>query len=232
MTTWRRVDLVEAKSCGDRYTSFRFERAEDGGFVPGQYVMLRVPTDEGPAAKPFTLSSAPADAFLEITTRVSGSTFKRSLAALRPGDAAEVSEARGDVVLPAGTRRAVFLTGGIGITPARSILRDAEQRGTDLRATVLFGNADDTCVPFADELRHMGEEGLCELVLVYERPPADWPGERGMIDAALVARHVDVSGDMPFVVSGPPAMADAMDRVLGELDVPPERRLVQRFAGY
>ncbi|MBE0475912.1 MAG: FAD-dependent oxidoreductase [Coriobacteriia bacterium] len=230
---WSGTALLDSSSCGERVASFRFAKPPGYAFAPGQYALLRLRTAEGPQSKPFTLSQAPADPYLEVTTRLSGSPFKRALASMAAGDPAEVSGARGSTVLPEGTRRVAFLVGGVGVTPARSILRDAASRGGGgLDAVLLYGNVDDVCVPFLEELEGMAGEGWCRLVLAYERPPSGWAGESGFITAAMVRRHVRMDDGLRFVVAGPPAMADAMTAVLDELAVPEDRRLVERFSGY
>lgn len=230
---WFDSELIEADSCAERVSYFRFRKPDGYSFLPGQYMMLRVPTAEGPQTKPFTISDAPADDFLEITTRVSQSAFKQALAALAPGGAVEVSTARGKTVLPEDRRRVVFLTGGVGITPARAILRDAAGRGGEgLVATLLYGNLDERCVPFIEEFREVSRQGWCDLVLVLDRPPEGWTGETGFITADTVRRYVDIEDAYPYVVSGPPAMVTAMERVLDELAVPAERRIVESFSGY
>jgi ferredoxin-NADP reductase len=67
-------------------------------------------------------------------------------------------------------------------------------------------------------------------VLCFERPPAGWAGERGLITAEMVRIHLELAEDTrPFIVAGPPQMVAAMERVLDTLEVPAARRLVERF---
>ena len=126
-------------------------------------------------------------------------------------------------------QRVAFLVGGIGVTPVHSILRDAKVRGrrfTD--ALLLFGNRDVSCVPFLGEFGQMGDIGV-RTVVVYEQPPVGWEGETGFITADTVRRNVDTTDGRPFVVTGPPGMVAAMERVLDQLAVPIGQRLVERF---
>jgi glycine betaine catabolism B len=224
------VRFSERFMCGADVATFRFERPAGYAFSPGQYLSLRVDTAEGPQAKPFSICSAPGDDYLEITTRLSGSAYKNGLLALEPGVLVHVSGAAGHLGVPEGATQVAFLVGGVGITPVRSILRDAVQRSRRFDdAFLMYGNRDETCVPFGDEFAEMGAIGV-RTVVCYEHPPEGWTGESGFITAEMVRRYVDPAGDRrPFVVAGPPPMVAAMERVLDDLGIEDERRLVERF---
>ncbi len=226
-----RVGLLSSERCGSDILTCRFARPEAYDFTPGQHAMLTLATSEGLQAKPFSLAAAPHDDYVEFTTRLSDSAFKRSLSALEVGDEATISAARGRFVLPEGVRSAIFLAGGIGITPMRSILRDAVQRKTGMNAVLFFGNRDETCIPYREEFDAMEPQGV-KVVHVLERPQEDWPGPRGYITSDLVREIVDPAKWELFVVAGPPVMVEVMQRILDELEVDPGRLMVERFSGY
>lgn len=180
-------------------------------------------------SKVFSHASAPADDFIDMATRFSGSPYKNVLAALAVGDEALLGGPGGRLVLPQDASRVVFLTGGVGITPVRSFLRDALATGRDFDdALVLYGNRSQRCVAFLDELQAIEGHGV-RVVLCYEHPDAGWQGESGFITAETVLRHIGSIGGRLFAVSGPPPMVDAMEAVLDKLAVPPEARLVESF---
>jgi ferredoxin-NADP reductase len=190
---------------------------------------LRLETADGSVTRPFSHSSAPSDPFIELATRLTDSPFKRALMALEPGQAVHVAGPGGRLALGDEVKRVAFLVGGVGVTPIRSILRDAVVRGRRFDdALLLYGNRDESCVPFLSEFEAMAEIGV-RVVLVYEEPPAGWTGETGFITADIVRRHVDLGDGRPFVVTGPPVMVSAVELVLDELAMPAERRLIERF---
>jgi ferredoxin-NADP reductase len=157
------------------------------------------------------------------------SPYKRALGALQPGAIAHITGPGGRLHLADYADRVAFLVGGVGITPVRSMLRDAAARGRRFAdALLLYGNRDDSCAPFLGEFEAMGQIGV-RTVVVYERPAAGWAGESGFITAETVRRHIVVTDGRPFVVTGPPVMVEAMEAVLDELDVPNEQRLVEKF---
>lgn len=225
----REAKLIGSEYCGSEIASFRFTKPEGYSFESGQYMVLTLATADGPQSKPFTHSQAPDDPYLELTTRLSGSAFKNALAALRPGDAVAVRGPAGHLVLPAGTARIAFLVGGVGITPARSMLRDAAHReAVWADAVVIFGNRDEGCIPFREEIEGMAGSGV-RLVNVLEHPGPSWTGETGFVSADIVRRHCSLSDGRLFCVSGPPVMVGAMERVLDELGVEESRRMIERF---
>ncbi len=94
----------------------------------------------------------------------------------------------GRLALPADATRVAFLVGGVGITPVRSMLRDAVVQGRRFDDALLFyGNRDDSCVPFEEEFEAMADIGV-RTVLCFEHPPIGWQGDSGFITAEMVGR--------------------------------------------
>lgn len=224
------VALIEQMVCGADIRILRFERPSGYDFRPGQWFTLSLETAQGPQTKTFSHCTAPGDAYVEMATRMSDSAFKLALGALRPGMTVRIAGPGGRLELPQEARRVTFLVGGVGITPVRSILRDAMQRERRFDdALLLYGNRDESCAPFLGEFEAMGGIGV-RVVVCYERPSVGWQGESGFITADTVRRHMDASDGRLFVVTGPPPMVGAMESVLSNLAVPTERQLVERFS--
>lgn len=221
------------KASCERVTGFRFDKPEGYDFAPGQYFMLNLHTTEGVLRKPFSHASAPRDPFIEMATRLSGSVFKNALDSLVRGDEVTIQGPYGKLLLPEGVDHACFLAGGVGITPARSIIRDAEQRRSGLRVRLFDGNHDQACIPYSGEFAEYAEKDRrFQVIHVLEDPLPGWAGERGFITADLVRRYIDPSERWHYFVTGPPAMVTAMATVLDELAVPADRISVENFAGY
>lgn len=228
MTSRTTVGVIECVPFGADMITCRFEKPHGFVFTPGQYFLLTLQTADGDQTKPFSLAAAPDDPYLEMTTRDSGSAFKSALRMLSPGDPVRVAGPAGTLVLPRPSGTVVFLIGGVGITPVRSMIRDAVHQGEELTGALIYGNRDESCIAYRRELDAVATDRFA-VVHVLEHPSSGWTGETGFIDADLVRRHADARRVDHFVVTGPPPMVTAMERVLDGLDVEEGRRLIERF---
>ena len=226
------VKLADARTECDGVSVFDFTRPPGYRFAPGQYQMLTLQTREGSQTKPFTHCDAPDDEHARVLTRLTGSAFKDALVALKPGDEVSMTGPHGRLIVPDGVRKAGFLVGGVGITPASSIVRDAARRQTGLQCLVIYGNKDESCIPLREEFASYEKEPGISVVDVLAEPAPSWAGERGFITADLVRRHCDPLDEWHWFLSGPPTMVGAMRAVLTELGVPEAATSFEEFTGY
>jgi ferredoxin-NADP reductase len=226
MAAGHEVRLLERSQCDDALI-LRLSRPAGYLFAAGQYLILEIETAGGPQRRTFSHASAPGDPDIEIMTRLSDSEFKQALGDMVPGDAAYVRGPGGRLHLPE-AEPVVFLAGGVGITPIRSLIRDAEIRGDDLEAVLLFGNRDDRCIPYRQELDAL-TLSRTHVVHVLEHPIEPWQGERGFIDPGLISRHVNEPKRWYYMIAGPPPMVEAMGRCVAALGIDPARVTLERF---
>jgi ferredoxin-NADP reductase len=136
--------------------AFHFAPARPLPRQAGQFIRVEVPhknPDAEGTKRQFTVASAPHEPYITIATRVTSSTFKQALDALRTGDVIRLLDMpAGDFVWHDSPRPLVFVAQGIGITPFRAMLADRAHRGLPLAAELYFANVTPG-VPFADELR-------------------------------------------------------------------------------
>jgi ferredoxin-NADP reductase len=208
-------------------------------FRPGQYfwvTLIDPPYDDekGPRRHITVVTSPNERGVLGLCTRLRETAFKRSLTELPLGAEVEVEEPKGDFVLPKETDRPyVFIAGGIGITVFRSMLRYIAEEGLPHRVTLVYSNRDQESAAFLDELSALerGNPNL-RLVLTMTDDPA-WEGETRRIDAELLRDHLDNELDsFTYLVAGPPAMVEAMEKTLRDAAVPEEQIRPERFSGY
>lgn len=213
--------------------SFRFERPPEYVFEAGQWGMVDIRQEEEVLGHHFTHSSSPTAPYLELTTRVRDSTFKRVLAELSPGTEVDMEGPFGSFKLPEEDLPLVFLTGGIGITPVLSILRFLADGGEDRDLTLFFGNTDQEGIPFRDELT-MLEAALprTHVVHVLSRPTDDWPGLHGHLTGEMIATKLGTLGGRRYFISGPPGLVLSLEGVLYEGSVPKDAIIKEDFEGY
>jgi ferredoxin-NADP reductase len=208
-------------------------------FEPGQYFFVTLPDigyqDEKGLRRHITVVTSPNErGVLGLCTRLRDTAFKRSLAELPLGAEVEVEKPKGDFVLPRETDQPyVFIAGGIGITVFRSMLRYIAEEGLPHRVTLVYSNRDRESAAFLDELAALEHDNPnLHLVLTMTDDPA-WEGERRRIDADLLRDHLDDElASFIYLVAGPPAMVEAMEKTLRDAGVPEEQLRPERFSGY
>jgi ferredoxin-NADP reductase len=202
-----RVLAVDAQT--PTIVRLQLERPADYRFRASQHALLRVSTKQGPDLRPLSLAGAPDSHHLEFATRAGTSAFKHAVFALRPGDFVQVSRPMGGLSYDP-TRPAVFVAGGIGITPVRSLLLSAETATAQAPIRLLFSNHAAVEIPFADELAAVaGQRQNLSITWVLTSPSAvalPGPVHGGRLSAELLHEHAAELPDAVFYVTGPAAM--------------------------
>jgi ferredoxin-NADP reductase len=218
-----RVSSVRRATPGSRIVRL----ALDG--VPFRYAAGQVAAlgpAGGPERVPYSLASAPEDTvregYLEFLTKVDGGgRWGAHFAPLRRGMALAVRGPSGSFVFPEHPRehRFLFIAGGTGIAPMRSMIRHAVLSGIDGRLRLLYSARTPHDFAFLPELRGMARRGELDLALAATREVRPrWPGERGRIAPAQLAGLLDDPATLCFVC-GPAAMVADVPPMLHALGV-------------
>lgn len=213
--------------------SIRFEKPQGFSYLAGQYMFITL--GEGPEKmiKHFTLSSSPTESFLEITKRLTGHPFSNALASLKPGDNVSIRGPYGEFTFQGEYDKIGMLSGGIGITPLRSIIKYSIDKELGTSIILLCSNKSESDIPFRDELEDMQKEKTgIKVIDTITRPEPDWKGVRGRINAEMVKKFMPDYIERTLYTSGPPKMVEAMVTLLEELGVPEEQIKKENFYGY
>lgn len=221
--------------------SFRFDvRGRKGiTYQAGQYFFVTIKMGDGEGLHHFTISSSPAETaakgYLEFTKRITASDYSQALDKMKPGDWVKLRGPEGDFVLPRRKRPLAFLSGGIGITPLRSMLRHIVGRKLDFDVVLLYGNNTYDNIAFRDELDEMAAQNRnirVEYVLSGPDFPPDWQGKRGYITSQLVTEVIPDYRERLFYLSGPLKMVLSLDEQLEAASVPDDQVKRDYFPGY
>jgi ferredoxin-NADP reductase len=210
--------------------SCRFLRPEGFSFQAGQYMLLW-PEPGGSLAHPLSFSDAQQQDFLEFTKRMTGSAYCQMLEKLRPGDTVMAKGPLGHFSAEGIAEEIVCIAGGIGITPIRSILAEMAQRNDSRRVTLIYGNADEADIAFAEELAALALPQF-RLAHVLQRPGSRLKAHSGFITAEIIRAETRDLSAATFLISGPPVMVKAVETQLAGLGVGAERIRTDRFLGY
>ncbi len=226
---------------GTDIMTFRFAKKEYPDYRPGQFAFFpldNVKDVKGPV-RHFSLASSPTEDELIISTRIRDTAYKQALSLLAPGAQVKVSKPQGNFTLHDDRRPAVLLSGGIGVTPFRSMIKYATDKRLSTRIVMFDSNRNAQNILYKNEFDSWARENK-NLKVVYtitddEPKKADWAGERGRIDKEMVTRHLtsEDRSSATFYICGPPGMLEAMQKLLRtELQIPQERVKVEEFTGY
>jgi glycine betaine catabolism B len=228
-----RVRVAEVERRSPRAVSVRFERPPGFSYLAGQFIFITLDQGTEILTRHLTLSSSPTEPVLEVTKGLTGHPFADALAALVPGAEALIRGPYGTFTLDPQDEDVVFISGGIGITPLRSMARYAADTHLLTRVTLLHSGRSEEDLFFGEELDELQRTNpLFSVRVTLTRPGPGWTGHVGRMDRAFVEQAVpDVRG-RGFYVSGPPAMVDAMTAILREMSVPDDRMRLEYFSGY
>ena len=250
LTQWRRKSFLQpASSFTVRLLAreeieggllLRVSKPEGFEFVAGQAVYVMLPNldkaDEKGRVRTFSLASAPQDDELALATRRGDSTFKQAIASVPLGSVLRLEGPYGDLTLHEdATRPAVFLAGGIGITPFRSMALDAMRHGLPHQLVLIYSNRRPKDAAFLSELRTLEQQNpRFQLITTFTDPAtaANAVTERGPITIDMIAKYIGDLAAPVFYVAGPPTMVEAMEAMLRTAGVDEGRVRAEKFAGY
>jgi ferredoxin-NADP reductase len=232
------IKLLAKREIANGTMAFEWSKPEGYTFTPGQATdwTLVDPTDtdaEG-NSRSFSLACAPGEQVLRIATRMRDTAFKRTLKAMPIGGEISIDPAWGEFVLEGDDKtEAVFLCGGIGITPFYSMMKNAVLNNLSQSLTLFFSNKTPQDAPFRDEMNSFATQNKALTVIEsMDHPDASWTGEHGYIDKAMLERHLAGLTKPIFYIAGPPQMVAAMNTMLLGAGVVKEHIRLDEFSGY
>ena len=221
--------------------AFYFDKPAQFAFTPGQFVDLTLlqpsETDAAGDTRAFSIASATQESTLMVATRLRDTAFKRELQRMPIGSTVRMEGPFGKLVLHADrTRPAVFLAGGIGITPFRSMVVEAALQQSPHPMVLFYSNRRPEDAPFLDELQVLQDKNPHYRFVGTMTEPAKsfrpWTGESGYINATLLAKHLAGIETPIYYVVGPPGMVDALRTMLKEARIDESDIRTEKFAGY
>lgn len=232
--------LVDRDMVAERTMAFRFAKPAGWSYRAGQFIDITLidppETDAEGNTRGFSISSAPSEDEIMITTRLRDTAFKRVLRTMPIGTSVKIEGPFGDLRLHHAARPAVVLTGGIGITPFRSILIEAIRNGgLPYPVVVFYANRRPQDAAFLDELRALSDQdtNFTFVPTMSGLDSADsWEGERGHIDASMLGRHLDGVTDAIYYLTGPPGMVHGLRTMLVDSGVDEDDIRTEEFTGY
>lgn len=236
-----RAKLLSRSVVAEGTMAFHFARPSGFTFKAGQAADLTLlnpaEIDSEGNTRTFSIASPPFEDQLTFTTRMRETAFKRSLKVAPTGTEIHITQPSGSFTLHKNANKpAVFLAGGIGITPFLSIVRQADHDRLPHKLSLFYSNRRPEDAPFLEILEKLEKTNLnfrlVATMTEMSRSTRAWRGNTGFISGAMLATQLGSLQGPIYYVAGPPPMVAAMREMLVGAGVDEDDMRTEEFAGY
>jgi ferredoxin-NADP reductase len=235
------VKLKQRRDVAEGTMAFHFEKPAGFQFKAGQYLSVTLinptETDDEGNNRSFSIASAPFEEDLVIATRMRNTAFKRVIKTISLGSEMRISGPYGSFTLHADeSRAAVFLVGGIGITPFRSIILNAAKNKLPYKLYLFYSNRRPEDAAFLEELHNTEQQNpnykFIGTMTQMEKSQRPWSGETGVITRQMLEKWIKDSTGPIYYSAGPAAMVQAMRNLLAGMRISDDDIRTEEFTGY
>ncbi len=238
------IKYLKYENIANETAAFYFTKPSDFIYKAGQFgdftIINPAETDPEGNTRTFSILSAPSEENIVIATRLRDTAFKRNLKNFLPGTELIFDAPLGVFTLHADANRpAVFLAGGIGITPFRSMIADATEKKLNHKIFLFFSNKTPADAPYLDELFSLQKANpnfnFIPVMTQAENnkliKPA-WSGETGHLDSQLLDKYISDLKNPIFYLAGPKGMVRSLQKILNDRGVKNDDIKIEEFSGY
>jgi ferredoxin-NADP reductase len=239
--TINQIKLLDRQIVAEGTMAFIFEKPKDFNFKAGQFgdftLLNPEETDEEGNTRAFSLTNPPYANDLMVATRMRDTAFKRVLKTLPIGTELKLDAPYGSFTLHNNKAiPAVFLTGGIGITPVRSIVTQATKDKLPHQIYLFYSNNRPEDTAFLEELKSLEKRNsyykFISTMTAMEKSKQPWTGEKGFINREMLEKYIKDLTTPIYYISGPATMVAAMRKMLNEADINDDNIRTEEFSGY
>lgn len=214
--------------------SFRLEIDGAIDFKAGQFMLVSLGQAQE-LKRYLSISSSPTEKhYLEFTKKLTESNFSKALNNLKSKDQISIQYPFGKFVLDEPTPKIAFLSGGIGITPIRSICKYVVDKNLGTDMVLVYSNRSVRDIVFKDDFDALQKKyPLLKVVHVLSETEAGFKCTVGRINSSIIKNEIPDYRQRKFYLCGPPQMVEAMHKILSEeLLLPAELVITENFQGY
>lgn len=234
MTVELEVEIKEIIQRTYNIKSFRLEVDNGIDFKAGQFMQVSLKTD--PELKRYlSISNSPSEkGYIEFTKKITESDFSTTLTSLKPGDYVKIKYPLGNFTLDETSKKIAFLSGGIGITPIRSICKFVVDKNIGTDMVLIYANRTINDIAFREDFDQMQKQyPKVKVVHVLSEPSGELISRAGRVNSQVIKEDIPDYLERRFYLCGPPAMVEAMKKILSEeLILPKENIITENFMGY
>ena len=233
--------LIKRDEIASGTMAFHLEKPADFEFKAGQFMEVTIPnppeTDAEGNTRAFSIIASPDEDYIGFATRMRDTAFKRVMKTTAINLELQVEAPFGDFIMHNDVSKpAVFLSGGIGITPFFSIIKDAAKRQLLHRIFLFYSNRRPEDAAFLTELQALQQQNqnykFIGTMTEMEKSGTPWTGETGYINKEMLQKYISDLAAPIYYSAGPPAMVAAMRKMLNDSGINDDNIKVEEFSGY
>lgn len=232
------LTLKEKNQIANGIYEFVFAPDHKFAFISGQYLewtLSHNKPDSRGVRRYFTIASSPTESTVHLGIKINSeksSSFKNALLSLNSGSKIYAGQLAGDFVLPEDkSKKLVFIAGGIGVTPFRSMIKSLIDKKENRDIVFFYACSDPSEFAYKDVFDSAKEFGI-KTVNVCSNPTKDWRGKSGRIDGEMIKEEVSDFKNRSYYLSGPGAMVDGYKKMLRGLGIKPNKIVTDYFPGF
>lgn len=233
------IKLIKKQEVASGTMAFHFEKPAELEFRAGQFCDLTLinppETDNEGDVRGFSLVAAPFENEVVVATRLRDTAFKRVLKDLSLGTEVKFDGPYGDYTLHKNEATpAVFIIGGIGVTPVRSMVAQATHDKTDHKIVLIHSSRTPKDIPFLKDFEELAKQNpnFTYVPVASDDAPEDWQGERDKVNQDLIKKYVADLNAPKYYLSGPEGMVKAMRQLLVDMQADEDNIKTEEFSGY
>ncbi|MDD4894847.1 MAG: FAD-binding oxidoreductase [Candidatus Omnitrophica bacterium] len=234
ITTELELKVKEIIPRTENVKSFRLDIDRNIDYKAGQFLCVSLKTEKE-CKRYLSISSSPTEqGYIEFTKKITQSDFSTALNNLKPGDSLIVKYPMGNFTLRDDYKKIAFLSGGIGITPIRSMAKFAADKKLDIDMILVYANRSIRDIVFKEDFDIMQKQHpKLKVAHVLCEPAPGFKCVTGLINAQVIKNEILDYPQRKFYICGPPLMIEAMQKILTEeLFLPKEGIITEKFMGY
>ena len=218
--------------------NFIFQTDKKFKFISGQYLEWTLghqkPDSRG-NRRYFTIASSPTEneIIMGVKFYPEASSFKKSLMMMKPGDQIAAGQLAGDFTLTKDlNQKIVFIAGGIGVTPFRSMIKHLIDAGQKRPIVMFYANKKPQDIVYKDVFDEAEQKLGLKTIYTLTQNTNNWAGEMGYINEQMIQSKLPDYKERMYYVSGPKTMIDSFEKVLENLGVPQSHIKTDFFPGF
>lgn len=235
------IKYLKTENLANETAAFYFEKPVGFTYRAGQFgdftIINPAETDTGGNTRTFSLVSSPEENYLAVATRLRDTAFKRNLKKFKPGTEIIFDGPMGIFTPNKDQERpVVFLAGGIGITPFRSMIFDATEKKLNQKIYLFYSNKRPEDAPYLDELNSLEKlNPNFKMIAIMTQAASSktvWTGETGHISIELLNKYLANIIRPIYYLAGPVGMVQSLHKMLKDSGIDKNDIKIEEFTGY